>query len=125
MREIRLSDLREGMVLAQDVEGDQFRILGGGTVLTDGRIDLLRAWKCESVFIEDEPADAPRPDPATEASRRELSDAFKGSLSNICMKTLYIEADSRLETDYFWRNPLLPGGPSHDQRTRTGDSRRV
>ncbi len=111
MHKVNVKELTAGMVLAADVEdANGYRILGRGTVLTDGLIARMAEWKVREAAVEEEMAAEEEVEQAKseeqtalEKARRRLKEKFEGSLVNPWMQALHREAEARLAVPRYWR----------------------
>jgi len=92
MKKIPVTEITDGMVLAQAVTGSNGNVLiGQGTVLKSSMSGRLSGWGVPSVFVESEDSqtEAPVTQPSSALARESLDNIFKGRLANSAMRAIY------------------------------------
>lgn len=92
MKKIPVTEIQDGMVLAQPVTGSAENVLmGPGTPLKASMATRLQSWGISSVWIESDGSEPASVEDQAESrsSEEKTARVFQGRLVNSAMKTIY------------------------------------
>ena len=92
MKKLPISEIQDGMVLAQPVNGANGNVLlGKGSSLKASMANRLSAWGVSSVCVEssDDPDSTATPSTANGSVRERIDHMFEGRLVNSAMRTIH------------------------------------
>jgi len=92
MKKISVSDIQDGMVIAQPVIGSSGNVLiGAGSSLHANMASRLANWGISTLFIESPENEAPTVNVVTvdHGAQESLDALFQGRLVNSAMRTIY------------------------------------